>query len=72
MPAPPFDLRRFQEPQLQLHFPQEFFKPLYKMKDNLESGCDDVAFPSYFFLFYMWGNLHCRINPPEIVYHLYY
>lgn len=36
MPAPPFDLRRFQEPQLQLHFPQEFFKPLYKLKDNLE------------------------------------
>lgn len=34
MPAPPFDLRPFQKPQLQLHFPEEFFNPLYKMIDN--------------------------------------
>lgn len=67
MAAPPFDLRRFQEPQLELHFPQEFFKPLYKMKDDLESGCDEVAFHLNFLFCFMWGNLHCRSTPPEIV-----
>lgn len=73
MPAPPFDVRWFQEPQLQLHFSQEFFKPLYEVEKLLKIWIwwhitDRIPFLTFLRSYIVqWWNLNCQIIPPELL-----